>query len=719
MKTLCPFALLALLSVSAQAAEDAVFADFEGTNYGEWKTEGTAFGHGPAPGKLEHQMNVDGFLGKGFVNSFHDGDGALGKLTSPEFKISHAFINFLIGGGGFADETCMNLLVEGKAVRTATGENTKPGGSEHLEPGSWDVHDLVGQAARIEIVDQRKGSWGHVTVDQIVFSDKRPPKILARAWREIAITQRFLQFPVTTGAAKHKVQVMVEGKAERSFDIELADASPEWWAPLDVGAWKGKTVTVVVEKVPEDSRSLALIEQGEAPKNAGNLYHEPLRPQLHFSPMRGWTNDPNGLAFFGNEYHLFFQHNPFGWAWGNMTWGHATSPDLVHWIEHGDVLHPDEMGPMFSGSAVVDWNNTSGFGKEGRPPLVLIYTAAGNPTTQCLAYSTDGRAFTKYAGNPVVKQVTGGNRDPKVMWHEPSQKWIMTFYVGHADPARKDEQGRPARRDTIQFLSSPNLKDWTFMSENEGFYECPDFFELPVDGDAARKKWVLTAASSDYMVGSFDGSKFTPETPKLKGQSGRGFYAAQTFSDEPKHRRIQIGWLQAASKGMAFNQAMSLPLELSLHSTPEGPRLRWQPAAELESLRAEAHSAGAVTLKEGDASPFAGVSSELLELRADFEPGANAEVRFDVRGVLVVYDAKKQEISVNGQRSPAPLQGGRQRLIIYVDRTAVEVFASDGLVYAPLPVIPNAENKAVVLTVAGSAARFSALDAFELKSSWK
>jgi sucrose-6-phosphate hydrolase SacC (GH32 family) len=367
----------------------------------------------------------------------------------------------------------------------------------------------------------------------------------------------------------------------------------------------------------------------------------------------------------------------------------------------------------------VDAKNTSGLGSADKPPQVLIYTAAGNPTVQCIASSTDGRNFTKFSGNPVVKEITPGNRDPKVFWHEPTQKWVMALYVGFPNPEKKDAKGKPARRDTIQFLSSPNLKDWTVMSQTEGFYECPDFFELPVDGDTNKKKWVLTAASSDYTVGTFDGTKFKPETAILKGHRGKGFYAAQTFSDEPRGRRIQIGWLQAPSPGMPFNQAMSLPLELELISTAEGPRLTWTPVKELEKLRAKSHYLGVRTLKEGEANPFAGISSELLEVRADFTPSADTTVSFNVRGVEIAYDAAKQELIVNKHRSPAPLRNGRQRLIIYADRTAFEVFASDGLIYVPMPVIPKAEDTTLALAVRGGAAKFTALDAHELQSTWK
>ncbi|MBM3891001.1 MAG: glycoside hydrolase family 32 protein, partial [Verrucomicrobia bacterium] len=545
--------------------------------------------------------------------------------------------------------------------------------------------------------------------------------LLSDQKREFKIEKRYLNIPIKNGAPKRKVAVSVDGKPEVTLDIELANAEPDWWAFMDTGAWRGKTVTLVVDKLPEDSAAVKQIEPSDEIKGAENLYREPLRPQLHFSSKRGWNNDPNGMVFYRGEYHLFYQHNPYGWSWGNMHWGHAVSRDLVHWQELGDAVAPDDLGPMFSGSAVVDWKNTSGLGTDGQPPQILIYTAAGKPTVQCIASSTDGRNFTKFSGNPVVKEITGGNRDPKVFWHEPTQQWVMALYVGFPDPEKKDAKGKPARRDTIHFLGSPNLKDWTVLSQTEGFYECPDFFDLPVDGDANKKKWVLTAANSDYMLGSFDGTKFTPETEKLKGHRGKGFYAAQTFSDIPASdgRRIQIGWLQAPSPGMPFNQAMSLPLELKLIGTAEGPRLTWTPVKELEKLRAKSHRLGARALKEGDANPFAAINSELLEIRAEFAPAADSTVTFNVRGVEITCDTAKQELIVNNHRAHAPLRNGRQRLILYTDRTAFEVFASDGLTYVPMPVMPKAEDTSLTLSVKGGEARFSSLEAHELRSAWK
>ncbi len=701
--------LCGLATSAVHAADDIVIADFEGPDYGPWKSTGEAFGPGPAHGTLPGQMRVDGFQGNGLVISFYKGDHSTGTLTSPGFAIQRKYISFLIGGGKDTGKTCMNLLIDGKAVRNATGPNDKPGGSEALLPEFWDVGEFAGRTAILQIVDQATGGWGHINVDQIVQTDRKPPGLVANATREFKIERRYLNLPIKNGTPRRVVTMLVDGRVEVRNDIELAGGVPDWWAPMDVRAWQGRTVTFQVDKLPEDSASLSSITQSDAIHDGENLYREPLRGQFHFSSRRGWNNDPNGLVYFNGEYHLFYQHNPYGWAWGNMHWGHAVSRDMVHWQELGDELLPDDLGPMFSGSAVVDWKNTSGLGGEGKLPLVLIYTAAGNPAVQCIAYSTDGRTFTKFAGNPVVKEISDGNRDPKVMWHQPSQKWVMALYVKLAD------------RNTIHFLTSTNLKDWKVASHTDDFFECPDLFELPVDGDISKKKWVLTAADSRYMIGRFDGTNFTPESPKLPGHRGRGFYAAQTFSDIPAKdgRRIQIGWFQTETKGMPFNQSMTIPLELNLISTPDGPRLTMNPVKELAVLRVKSHRPGPLTLRPGDANPFASAGGELLEVRAEFEPGAASTVNFNVRGVPISYDVARQELAVNGHAAPAALRNGRQLVIIFADRTGLEVFASDGLTYVPVPVNLDGKNFALGIGVTGAPVKFASLEAYNLRSAWK
>ncbi len=694
-------------SLRLHAAEDLIIADFEGKDYGSWKTTGEAFGPGPAAGTLPGQMPVDGFQGKGLVNSFFHGDGSTGTLTSTPFKIERHYIRFLIGGGKDLERTALRLLIDGKIARQSTGPNDRPGGSETLVPDYWPVSDFLGQTAVIQVVDTATGGWGHINVDQIVQTDRKPAGMLTNATREFLVEKRYLNLPIKNGPTR-KVTALVDGRVAVENDIGLADGPPDWWAPMDVGAWRGQTVTLRVDKLREDSTALSAVEQSDEIKGAENLYREPLRGQFHFSPRRGWNNDPNGLAFYKGEYHLFFQHNPYGWSWGNMHWGHAVSRDLVHWQELGDVLAPDKFGPMFSGSAVVDWQNTSGLGREGQPPLVLFYTAAGNPTVQCLASSADGRTFAKLESNPIIPQFTGGNRDPKVTWHEPTRKWVMTLYV------------ETNKVHTIHFLGSSNLKQWTFLSKVDGFFECPDFFELPVDGNPARKKWVLTAASSEYMVGTFDGATFVPETAKLPGHRGRGFYAAQTYSDIPEQdgRRIQIGWWQTETKGMPFNQSMTLPLELKLISTADGPRLTWTPAKEVASLRISSSSIPNLELAPGQPNPLAAFQGELLEWHGEIEPGENALVKLQVRGAEIAYDSSKQILTVNGHPAPAPLRNGKLPLTIFCDRIGLEVFASDGLTYVPMPFQPKSGDLATRLWVDKGSAKISNGRLYQLASCW-
>jgi sucrose-6-phosphate hydrolase SacC (GH32 family) len=369
---------------------------------------------------------------------------------------------------------------------------------------------------------------------------------------------------------------------------------------------------------------------------------------------------------------------------------------------------------MFSGSAVVDSHNTSGLNPKGGPVMACFYTAAGDtsrqsakqPFTQCLAYSLDGRTLAKYEANPILGNITSGNRDPKVIWHAPTKKWVMVLYV------------EVNKAHTIQFFNSPDLKHWTFLSQVDGFFECPDFFELPVDGKAGAKKWVLTAASSEYRVGTFDGQTFQAETDKLSGHLGQGFYAAQTYSDLPDGRRVQIGWLKAPAPGMPFNQCMTIPLELTLKSTDKGPRLAWQPVKEMNRLRGHTWSLGKTTLDPKAPNPAAKVNAELVEMRAEFRPATNSVTTFSLRGINLEYDGAKQELAVNGRRVAAPLRNGLQKLTVYIDRTAVEVFASDGLVYVPCPFIPATGNRSCEIVSKNAPTSFQKLEFHELKSIW-
>jgi sucrose-6-phosphate hydrolase SacC (GH32 family) len=449
---------------------------------------------------------------------------------------------------------------------------------------------------------------------------------------------------------------------------------------------------------------------------AGGLYQETWRPQYHFTARTNWHNDPNGLVFYKGLYHMFFQHNPTGIDWGNMTWGHAVSPDMIHWAPLDNAILPDRLGTIFSGSAVVDWNNTAGFQKGDEKALVLIYTSAGGtseeskgqPFTQSIAYSADGgRTFTKYERNPVLGHIVVGNRDPKVFWHEPSRKWVMALYLD---------------KDQYALFGSPNLKEWTRLCDVPlpGSNECPDFFELAVDGDPKNMRWVFWGANENYLLGAFDGRTFTKQSGPHPSNWGANSYAAQTWSDVPSSdgRRLQIAWMRGGKyPGMPFNQQMSLPRELTLRKLPEGIRLFKAPAREAASLRGRKYRLRSGPLRPGE-NPLAAVSGERLEIIAEFEPESAREVGLVVRGEKVRYDVAAQKLLCMGREAPLAPAKGRVGLHVFLDRSSLEIFANDGLVSMPFCFLPNRADKAVSMYADGGEARVVTLDVYELNSIW-
>lgn len=680
-----------------------LLADFEGETYGGWKTEGEAFGSGPARGTLPNQMPVSGFLGKGLVNSFAGGDRTTGTLTSPPFRIERRYLNFLIGGGDHPGETCINLLIDGKVVRTATGPNDRPGGSEQLDWHSWDVAEFAGKSATIQIVDHHTGGWGHINVDQILQSDRK--RQAAPAERELVIAKHYLHLPVTTGAPKQRMKFLLEGRTVREFEIELADREPQFHVFSEVSAFTGKALTISVDRLPEGSRALQAITQSDELPDAETLYREKHRPQFHFTARRGWLNDPNGLVHHQGEWHLYFQHNPYGRNWGNMHWGHAVSRDLVHWEELPIALYPQRFGDWcFSGSAVVDAGNTAGFQQGAEPPLVIAYTSTGRG--ECIAYSTDrGRTFTEYDGNPVVKH---RGRDPRLVWYEPGQHWVMAVYDEHDS------------KQWIAFYTSPNLKDWTFQSRIEGYYECPELFELPVEGDSQSKKWVVYAADGAYAVGSFDGKTFTPDTDKQRFNWGNCFYASQTYSNVPPDdgRRIQIAWGRVEIPKMPFNQMMNFPVELTLRNTEEGLRLFAHPVRELERLHRNRHTVKAQTLNANQ-NPLTGIDGELFHIRAIFAVDQGSKFALQVRGVPIEYDARTGTLTCQGQTAPLRPDRGKITLEILVDRASLEIFANDGRYYIPLGIVFDPRERSLAVSSRGGTTRIDALEVFELQSAWE
>jgi sucrose-6-phosphate hydrolase SacC (GH32 family) len=526
----------------------------------------------------------------------------------------------------------------------------------------------------------------------------------------------------------------------------------------------------------------ALFSAGCATQSTGSApaYGEAFRPQLSFSPQRNWMNDPNGLVYHEGEYHLFFQHNPNKNTFGDVSWGHAVSTDLLRWTELPLALpvEKDAKGEItqmfFSGSAVVDHANTSGLGQPGKPAMVAIYTAVypqartmnGRPVraqtqAQSLAYSLDrGRTWTQYAGNPVIPEPPAPYaaeyrdfRDPKVFWYEPERKWVLAAVVSHLRKA--------------VFYSSRDLIHWEWMSEfgpagaTEGIWECPDLVELAVDGDPARRKWVLLMSMNpggpaggsgmQYFVGDFDGKTFTLDRNAAKGQVqwldyGADFYAGVTYHGLPGQRRLLVGWMNNWLYGnqvptSPWRSAQSLPRELGLRTVDGQVKLVQQPLAEAQGLR----SGLLYAVAERDIAPGAhtvrldGEASAPLEMQMRLKPGNAARSGIRVRGAgssaytEIGYDAAQGAVYLDRTRSgetgfhpqfaarhaaPVRLRDGELPLRILVDRGSVTVFAGQGEAVLTDQVFPTAGSDGVSLFSEAGNAAVRDLKVWSMKSIW-
>ncbi|MFH1568563.1 MAG: glycoside hydrolase family 32 protein [Gemmatimonadota bacterium] len=479
------------------------------------------------------------------------------------------------------------------------------------------------------------------------------------------------------------------------------------------------------------------MESAAATLEGGQSYRELHRPQFHFTPRRDWMNDPNGLVWYGGEYHLFFQHSPGFVTHAPNTWGHAVSPDLVHWQQLDHAIEPDEYGFIWSGSAVVDWRDTAGFRRGDEAPIVAIYTTGGfgdppTPCVQAIAYSTDrGRTFARYSGNPVLGHLRAANRDPRVIWHEPTGRWVMALYLDGSDFA---------------LLASPDLKSWQPLCEVtvEGTGECPDLFELPVDGDPADTRWVFWGAAGVYRLGTFDGRTFVPQTPAVRCELGANGYAAQTWSDVPAEdgRCLQISWMAGGQyPDMPFNQQLSIPVALSLRTTREGVRLCRQPVREVEGLRRREHAWDGHLLQPGPdrralfvrhgpgwrdhvarslAPLVVDTTAELFDICAEVEVRDAEAFGMRVRGHDLWYDRSGQSFTCLGRQVPVPLDGqGRLRFRVLVDQTSLELFARDGEVSASFCYLPGPRGAPLEFYARGGPVRLVALRVHELASAWR
>ena len=530
--------------------------------------------------------------------------------------------------------------------------------------------------------------------------------------KEFTVENKYLIMPIQNKGKGSTIKLYIDGKAVRQYGINLAPAAEQadWYAFFTIGNYKGKKARV--EAITTEA-GFDLIQQSDTIPGEENFYKEPYRPQFHFTQKVGWNNDPNGMVYHNGKWHLFFQHNPVGLPWGNMTWGHATSKDLLHWEQQPDKLFPSTMckGAAFSGSATVDKKNTAGWGEN---TLVAFLTDTG--CGECIAYSADnGETFTYYEKNPVVKH---NGRDPKVSWYaygkedkplddkakELGGHWVMVVY----DVQPQKEVGRNAA-----FYTSTNMKDWTEQSHLPGYYECTDLFELPVDDDAKNTRWVVFAADAKYAVGRFDGKTFTPEHEGKRQVHYGPYYASQTYDNSPDGRRIQIGWIKVEAPG-PYNQHFSFPHCLTLQKIEDGIRMFATPIKEIEKLRAKTNKAKAQKLDAGKPVDLP-VGSDLLDIRLTVEVGNAETIELSVPGGTVKYDVKAGKLN-DAEMKPVD---GKISLQVLVDRALMEIVGNGGRVYiSGAGPGKKVDVKNVSVTATGGDAKLVQFEAYELKSIW-
>jgi fructan beta-fructosidase len=499
---------------------------------------------------------------------------------------------------------------------------------------------------------------------------------------------------------------------------------------------------------------------GAPADGSGPSFEEAYRPQFHYTPQQNWMNDPNGLVYHDGTFHLFHQYNPEGNTWGHMSWNQATSTDLVHWTHQG-VAIPEEGSEMaFSGGAVVDSANTSGFGDgPDASPLVAIYTSHYTldedsiNQAQSLAFSTDGgETWTKYQDNPVLDHPDPDFRDPNVFWYAPEQKWIMSVAL--------------PKQHTVQFYESTNLKEWSHLSDfgpagaTGGIWECPALFRVPVEG-TDRKQWVLQVdlnpgsvaggSGGQYFLGDFDGTTFTPNDGFLERgphwvDYGPDFYATIPWNNVPDTdgRALWMAWMNNWTYAedlptAPWRSAQTIPRSVQVRPVDGTPRLVQRPIKELQQLRTDHVALADRAVEAGTTSLGAdGISGKALELTATFEPGTAETVGLNVRvgedqHTTVGYDAAAETVFVDRtdagtddfhadfparDEAPLALRDGRVSLRVFVDWSSVEVFANDGARVLTHRIFPDADSDGVELFAEGGTARLTRLDAWTLRSIW-
>lgn len=519
---------------------------------------------------------------------------------------------------------------------------------------------------------------------------------------QIDAPKQYLLLPIEETAPEAKLYMIADNDVVRTMNVRLAINKVDYFVPVSLAGFSGKHLSFNFQLIPDSAlcwNEMKLSDEFDTSNR------EKFRPVYHFSPAYGWMNDPNGMVYKDGVYHLFYQYNPYASMWGNMHWGHATSTDLLKWEHQPVAIAPDALGTIFSGSAVVDKDNTAGFGAGA---IVAFYTSASERQTQSMAYSLDnGKTFKKYARNPILTSTQRDFRDPKVIWHAPTNKWIMILAVGQE----------------MQIFSSSNLKEWAMESKfgeghgaHGGVWECPDLLEMTIEG-TELKKWVLVCnlnpggpfggSATQYFVGTFDGKTFVNESPAVTKWMdwGKDHYATVTWSNAPEGRHIALAWMSNWEYAnnvptQQFRSANSVPRDLSLYTSNGETYVKCTPSRELLKLRGKAAKKRSFKVdRTYNLDKLLADNNGTYEIELTIK-NKNAEVigfqLFNAQGeeVEMYYNLIEKKFTMDRTKSGAvsfskefpaatvaPLEGGASdelTLRLFVDKSSIEAFGNDG-----------------------------------------
>lgn len=520
------------------------------------------------------------------------------------------------------------------------------------------------------------------------------------------VAKKFLLLPVQENAPECKIGIINNNKSEGVLmNVRLAREKVDYYVPYDISAYAGQDISIDIQGMPSSSLCWKEIKLSDTFDSSNR---ETYRPVYHHTPVYGWMNDPNGMFYKDGVYHLYFQYNPYGSMWGNMTWGHSTSTDLTHWTYEGTAIVPDAWGAIFSGSCVVDKDNTAGFGKGA---VVAFYTSAkstpwGDVQSQSMAYSLDnGKTFIKYEHNPILTSTERDFRDPKVFWYAPGKHWVMMLAVGQE----------------MQIYSSGNLKEWkkessfgAMQGAHGGVWECPDLVEVAVEG-SKEKKWVLICnlnpggpfggSAAQYFVGSFDGKKFVNESPTQTKwlDWGKDNYATVTWSNAPAGRCIALGWMsnwQYANNvpTTQYRSANTLARDLTLYRAGGELYLKSKPSPEIKKARAEEKKISTFEVKGNyEVASLLADNKGAYEIEMTIENKGTSKIDFSLMNekgekVAMYYDVVRKQFVMDRSASGivdfsrdfpavtvAPVRNTDQiHLRLFIDRSSVEAFGEDG-----------------------------------------